>query len=227
MENENIENTENGQDRPSAYTPMNSVEKMRSLGIEPNEIVALFLPLIEQSKKQTLDAIDSIISSKTDEIANSLVAQLNKRSAAAGPPVAPPPAPAYYEQESEPQQAEIVNSRRGTGSVSPDMIAMLMKAFLNPAGNGAPSDGGLAQMATMAKSWGEVMKAVMEPVASMQAQMRSNLLQELSVYSKTGGKTPWEEGSIPDAPPESVANLNHNAPDKKKIAADLAARMKY
>jgi hypothetical protein len=88
------------------------------------------------------------------------------------------------------------NETGGSGNMMMDVfLPMLMKQLMGPTATPAPN--GMGQMVEMANSWGAIMKAMMQPVVEMQATMRQSVLNEMSTYSKTGGKLPWEDGYKP------------------------------
>ncbi|MFA5385932.1 MAG: hypothetical protein WC364_14970 [Eubacteriales bacterium] len=123
-------------------------------------------------------------------------------------------------------------------------IIQLLKMFGMGGNSGEqPGNGGLSQMATLAKSWGEVMRAMMEPVVEMQTTMRQSLLSEMQTYSRTGGTLPWEADEPAPASTARLTNSRQQRPaqrpvvlnqeiddspsDYSKEAAELAKRFKF
>jgi hypothetical protein len=202
--------------------PADAIEKMRQAGIDPNAIVNLMVPVIEQVVVKTVEGLnltktmETAINARADQIANQVIAQLNARADEAEKAA----------REQAPQMAQ-VRPAAGTGALSPDnpMMQAIFGKLLGVGGSPA-SDGGLDQMAKLASSWGNVMKAIMQPVVEMQATMRQNLLSEMSTYSKTGGTMPWEKDSGHGTvqPERRVANLNQE--ELKIIAQEVANRIR-
>ncbi len=215
---------ENRGENPRNQTerPADAVEKMRQAGIDPNEVVGLMVPIIEQVVVKTVEGlnlvktVEAAVNARADQIANQVISQLNARADEA-------------EKTAREQASQLapVRPASGPGALSPDnpMMQAIFGKLLGVGGSPA-SDGGLDQMAKLAASWGNVMKAIMQPVVEMQATMRQNLLSEMSTYSKTGGTMPWERdiaaGTI--QPERRVANLNQE--DLKTIAQEVANRIR-
>jgi hypothetical protein len=124
------------------------------------------------------------------------------------------------------------------------IVPILKMLGLVPGGGAEqPGNGGLSQMATLAKSWGEVMRAMMEPVVEMQTTMRQSLLSEMQTYSRTGGTLPWEADDPAPAPTARLTNSRQQRPAQRQIilnqeiddspsdyskeAAELAKRFKF
>jgi len=202
--------------------PVDAIEKMRQAGIDPNAVVNLMVPVIEQVVVKTVEGlnltktVEAAVAARADQIANQVIAQLNARADEAEKTA----------REQAPQMAP-VRPAAGTGALSPDnpMMQAIFGKLLGVGGSPA-SDGGLDQMAKLASSLGNVMKAIMQPVVEMQATMRQNLLSEMSTYSKTGGTMPWEKDTAPSTiqPERRVANLNQE--ELKTIAQEVANRIR-
>ena len=212
------ENPQNPTERP-----VDAIEKMRQAGIDPNEVVSLMVPVIEQVVMKTVEGLnlsktmEAAVNARADQIANQVIAQLNARADEA-------------EKAAHEQAAQIAPARTtagNTGGLSPDnpMMQAIFGKLLGVGGSSA-GDGGLDQMAKLASSWGNVMKAIMQPVVEMQATMRQNLLSEMATYSKTGGIMPWERDNATGTmqPERRVANLNQE--ELKIIAQEVANRIR-
>jgi len=204
-----------------------TVDKMRAIGLDPNDVVKLFLPVINQAISAAINGlelpklVEVAVNKKGDLLANQVIEALNQRAAQEA--AANPAAPAPNSQNTPTGVVPRSSFPPGIPADNP-MMAMLFNTLLG--GNKATGDGSLDQMAKLASSWGNVMKAIMQPVVEMQTTMRQNLLQEITTYSKTGGTLPWE-GNTPE---RHVANLNQGKilsdEDRKAIAKDIAKRIR-
>ena len=180
------------------------------------------VPVIEQVVMKTVEGLnlaktmEAAVNARADQIANQVIAQLNARADEA-------------EKAAREQAAQLAPVRPATGAsgLSPDnpMMQAIFGKLLGVGGS-STGDGGLDQMAKLASSWGNVMKAIMQPVVEMQATMRQNLLSEMSTYSKTGGTMPWEKDTTTGTvqPERRVANLNQE--ELKTIAQEVANRIR-
>lgn len=211
---------ENPQNTPEK--PADAIERMRAAGIDPNAVVNLLLPVVDAlftKKLQDLDIskqIDTAVEKQSEKSAEKVIAYFNAKADEA-------------EKATREQQASQVlapgRAAPGTGTMAPDnpMMAALFNRLLG--GGGSPTgDGSLDQMAKLAASWGNVMKAIMQPVVEMQATMRQSLLTEMATYSKTGGTMPWEVQPGTAQPERKVANLNQD--ELKIIAEEVAKRIR-
>jgi len=82
VEAENLgENPQNPTERPA-----DAIEKMRQAGIDPNEVVSLMVPVIEQVVMKTVEGLnlsktmEAAVNARADQIANQVIAQLNVRA---------------------------------------------------------------------------------------------------------------------------------------------------
>jgi hypothetical protein len=95
--------------------PADAIEKMRQAGIDPNEVVSLMVPIIEQVVVKTVEGLnlsktmEAAVNARADQIANQVIAQLNARAGEA-------------EKAVREQAAQLAPGRPvpGTGGLTPD-----------------------------------------------------------------------------------------------------------
>lgn len=208
---------------PPAPPPRNelddTVEALNRAGINPAVLVKLFKPTIDQSVQENFKSLPALIGNsvknETDRIAERVFAKVNAQADEMAATIKQQRA-----QEAPPVQQQAPQLPPGAiDSIASNPIAqlfsMIMQKSMGGMGNGEPAgNAGLKQMASLATGWGEVMKAVMQPIAEMQATMRQSVLAEMSTYSKTGGALPWDKDQAPPAPQVPAlprASLNSDA----------------
>ena len=219
---------------------------LEALGLDINLLFDMMGGIAENQIKKTEVTLAGLIEAKTKTLGENLSGQVNESFEKMNAQVKPLVGFVDQIQKQASVQSTAVMPADGAlppgpglsndGGSGPAAVLNNLQPILKMLGlipttgtNVDSGNNGLAQMASMAKSWGEVMRAMMEPVVQMQTTMRQSILSEMQTYSKTGGSLPWD-GDPEEQPGRQVAALNQRRREKveidyEKLAAEMAKRM--
>ena len=177
------------QEQAEQPQPPNLLEKLKALGIEPDQVMQVLSPLVETSVVKTLEKMQlgEAINKKVSEVETRLSGQIKQtleplQQAAGGEPAG---------GDNQPQDTQLRDT----------ILAGLAQKFLNPS-----SGGSLEQITKTLEFASNISTVVMKPYMEGQAAARREMNETFRLITGVAKLTPQQQAAI-------AATLGRPSPD--------------